>query len=438
MDAIFRIEVELDGDSYAIRFLRGTGGRERTGKFFVKRQRVADLRSRMADRLYTDVVSKLRGDQVAQDDWASLSEAVRRLDTMGRALLQAILGSDGTREVAEFLKHEIAFAQKGCLYSHLRSAPVVELHTCVDPRRRHEFSEIIPIEFLPLFGAPDIPNVFDAESLARAMVRFTGMYASVRRSGLWPVDPRESIDAREGLRMKVFVHHGQDDADYEETSFAQLKSSRLVDMDEPWPRRDWIPAGVAPSAAELQLGQHRMIDALFDQLGSVAGKNDTRLDHVHHVFCHADTRGPRFDEHFLRLTARSASDAEAEHAYALGLEEMLDSFSRRLQRGDPVPRAAIIFLNACASLRTDSQCLSSLPGLFLQTHAGVIGTEAKIPTNVAATFSRSFYRFMFAGHDVGQSLHHSRWGLVREFNNPLGILYTLYAKPDLYLQRQAA
>ena len=83
----------------------------------------------------------------------------------------------------------------------------------------------------------------------------------------------------------------------------------------------------------------------------------------------------------------------------------------------------------------DARCLATLPGVFLQSHSGFIGTEAKIPTNVAATFSRYFYHSLFRGFDVGQSMYHARWGLLHRFNNPLGILYTLYAKPDLYVHR---
>ena len=129
-------------------------------------------------------------------DWRQLNTAIRRLDTIGRTLLQVSLGSTGTSEVSAFLKRHVAHVFKGFKYSAARRAPIVELHTCLDPRRQQEFSELVPIEFLPLLGAPDVPHVVDHDSLIQTMARFVGMFAVVRRTGLWQVDERQALDGR--------------------------------------------------------------------------------------------------------------------------------------------------------------------------------------------------------------------------------------------------
>ncbi len=92
-----------------------------------------------------------------------------------------------------------------------------------------------------------------------------------------------------------------------------------------------------------------------------------------------------------------------------------------------------VFVNACGSSRVNPNQVCSLPKLFLQQlrSRGYIGTETTMADEVAAEFSYQFYDRLLHGHKLGESLHDTRWHLVRKYRNPLGILYTRYANPEL-------
>jgi hypothetical protein len=96
-----------------------------------------------------------------------------------------------------------------------------------------------------------------------------------------------------------------------------------------------------------------------------------------------------------------------------------------------------VFLNACGSAHLDPADPASFPELFLEDgfdFLGVIGTEATIPEQFAREFAKRFYHCLFKGYDIGHALLTSRWQMLRQYGNPLGILYTLYAEPELHIR----
>ena len=66
--------------------------------------------------------------------------------------------------------------------------------------------------------------------------------------------------------------------------------------------------------------------------------------------------------------------------------------------------------------------------------SGFIGTEAEVPDEVAAIFSRAFYSRLLAGDSVGESMLAARWELLTHHHSVLGLLYNLYANPDMRVE----
>jgi hypothetical protein len=106
-------------------------------------------------------------------------------------------------------------------------------------------------------------------------------------------------------------------------------------------------------------------------------------------------------------------------------------------------RGPIVFLNACQGAQLNSVFYQGFANTFLSRDASaVIGPQTEIPAVFAGEFARRFLDAFFAGgrdqdgnlvRQVGKIL----WDLRREFldlyNNPLGLLYSLYRGADVFL-----
>jgi hypothetical protein len=106
-------------------------------------------------------------------------------------------------------------------------------------------------------------------------------------------------------------------------------------------------------------------------------------------------------------------------------------------------RGPIVFLNACQGAQLNSVFYQGFANTFLSRDASaVIGPQTEIPAVFAGEFARRFLDAFFAGgrdrdgnlvRQVGSIL----WDLRREFldryNNPLGLLYSLYRGADVFL-----
>ncbi|NEO33951.1 MAG: CHAT domain-containing protein [Symploca sp. SIO3C6] len=101
-----------------------------------------------------------------------------------------------------------------------------------------------------------------------------------------------------------------------------------------------------------------------------------------------------------------------------------------------------VFLNACES---------ATPGKLLQTlsfptemlnfgAAGVIATACIIPDNFASAFASKFYELLFSKLsmdvpvNIGEVLLETRLFFLKEYNNPLGLAYGLYALSNQQLR----
>lgn len=87
----------------------------------------------------------------------------------------------------------------------------------------------------------------------------------------------------------------------------------------------------------------------------------------------------------------------------------------------------LIVLNACDTGKNDPYHTADLVSNLLNSDAlGVVATEAQIPDMFAAAFTKEFYKRLLAGERIGLALANTRKFFMSEYNNPLGLLYSLY------------
>ncbi len=154
---------------------------------------------------------------------------------------------------------------------------------------------------------------------------------------------------------------------------------------------------------------------------------------IHHFSCHSNTSSEHYDDYTLRLSTRRG--ARREISFAQLRTAHLDQLSSDAGRRSPRSRAVII-LNSCASSRTDPLTAVSFPLWFLKCgHRAFIGTEADVPDMVSARFAESLYgRILEYRRPLGEALVWARRDLLRDFRNPLGLLYAAYGNSDLMIE----
>ena len=98
----------------------------------------------------------------------------------------------------------------------------------------------------------------------------------------------------------------------------------------------------------------------------------------------------------------------------------------------------LIFLNTCGSARICPFGVISFPEFFLKhNHSiGFLGTEINIPDTFASNFTKIFYYFFLQGYSLGEALYKTKWFFIEKYNNPLGILYTIYGNPNIRVKRK--
>lgn len=99
-------------------------------------------------------------------------------------------------------------------------------------------------------------------------------------------------------------------------------------------------------------------------------------------------------------------------------------------------RKPLVFLNMCQGAQIDSLFYRAFAETFLAKDASaVIGPETDMPAVFAGQFASKFLDGFFAGGPatVGSILFELRRHFVDQFNNPLGLLYSLYRGADVRL-----
>jgi hypothetical protein len=133
-----------------------------------------------------------------------------------------------------------------------------------------------------------------------------------------------------------------------------------------------------------------------------------------HFACHSRTKSKPSQSHFV-VEENFNITMENFRTYEFSVE------------GHP-----FIILNAC---RTGT--VSPLHGFnwasqFCSIGArGVLAIEFEVPDQFAAFFIKNLYSRILEGKPIGGSLMDTRWHFWNEFQNPLGLAYTLYLSPEI-------
>jgi hypothetical protein len=288
-----------------------------------------------------------------------------------------------------------------------------------------------PVELL---AAPvDRIRIRNDRQLKAACARFLGFAAVIQHviprdetgESLGLLQDRDrKLEADPSLPLLFF----QDDslagarAEYE-----RLKALSGLTVHGPW-----------PSSRHRVANPIRMfVDRLGDPRLRLGSRRLEKPIQIQHFACHCDTRSTRADDHALRLQSGGAkpmdfsiSQIRRERTRAAQLAAYRPVHD---QSDVPLP---VVFLNACSSSVIDHVAAASFPELFLSGGSrGFIGTLTDIPDVFAGRFAAHFYEHLLGGAKAGQALNAAKWDMVTEKQNPLGILYAMFADPDLAVRR---
>jgi hypothetical protein len=96
----------------------------------------------------------------------------------------------------------------------------------------------------------------------------------------------------------------------------------------------------------------------------------------------------------------------------------------------------LIIMNACETGNLNPLYTSYFAAAFLKYGArGVVATECAVPDDFAADFAEQLYTHLLAGEPLGESLLSTRTYFLEKYNNPSGLLYSMYAPPSIRLVR---
>jgi hypothetical protein len=94
----------------------------------------------------------------------------------------------------------------------------------------------------------------------------------------------------------------------------------------------------------------------------------------------------------------------------------------------------LIIINACETGNLNPLYTAHFVARFLKSGArGVVATECAVPDAFAADFAIELCTSLFAGEPLGKSLLATRRYFLEEHDNPSGLLYSMYASPDIKL-----
>jgi hypothetical protein len=281
----------------------------------------------------------------------------------------------------------------------------------------------IPVEMLPLFNLNDPKPAKDMKELGHIAASFLGFSAIVKRDVGAPPPGSMRLDNTRGLPIKMFIYRKLPGARDELRFFEDPKNG--IDSSA------W-PDGQAPGGSSefcKALARH-----IWEPGKTFALEDRNPPYQVYHFSCHCDTTAASDEKYKLIFDSDDwlgGGKREVEHGL---LSDALVQLQLHDSNNRPRP---LVFLNACGSADFDPNGTGSFPRLFVRSgrgFMGFIGTEAIVPDPVAKEFSKMFYTHLLKGHALGTVLYATRWELLRRFN-PLGILYSLYAEPEIRVRR---
>ncbi len=397
-----RIEVRFGDSSGSATFVPADGPATEVGLRMDQEELVAEV-ARLREVL--NAWAHELGDQLETPGGRRFMKGLRNLNDHGLRMAFRLFGDDLPAVVGQF--------RKACpLWQSPQPGPPPTIEMAASSRG------LLPIEFMPLLHTWP-PAQEDAITLAR---RFVGFSCFVRRCiERTPLTQDRILDDGGRLPVKLFHHAGLPGIAGEAEVF---RSRSQVDLQGPWPDR---------RIDEARFGQD-LAGYLIDPRLGLNGDRSDAIDQIQHFACHCGSDSGAAENDYLQLAHQrrfprrvTIKDLETSRAYHL------------LNTGQDRPPLPLIFVNACKSAVENSRQVSSFRNFFVaQNHnRGFIGTEACVPGEVAAAFSSCFYAKLLSGMPLGRSIHESRWHLLHEHGNPMGVLYTVHADPDIRIAGSA-
>lgn len=402
------MSVEVRSGAEPMLFLRSSSGGEdrEVGAFLLRPGALLEARTRLKS-----AVNELRTSLkfVLTPGWDHVEAGLSALYEAGLGTLTALFGA----QMEEF----VAVVQR------LLPAVGAEEHDVPSVQFLCDKDAVFPIELIPMFRlTKDRPRIENYASLDENIGRFLGFATNVRRhirgAPLARLTPSRKGDCLinylpnpSGLQVALFLERSLTATTAEKLDLEGL-GPRLTLLG-PWPSGD--------------VGTLEKIVAEILRESCPPGQLDA---HVLHFACHcmSDVESP------ADITIRLKGEQMEGIDVTLGSLEARSAVLR-LMRAARVSAAApilpLVFLNACSSAVAEPLTGASLPDFF-QNHGylGFIGTEAPVPDDVAAVFSREFYQSFLSGQSLSESLRSSRKELLRH-QNPLGLIYVAYADGDI-------
>lgn len=296
---------------------------------------------------------------------------------------------------------------------------------CVSLRARC-IDDFVPIEFLPVFWAAPPRSISDTYSLERACRGFLGFSAVVSRELLVSKPPYNPwLQNPQRLPIKFFGNKAVAGAVREYTFFE--KNQAHIEIDGPWQYGD---RGESTDAFVRNTTSNLWCHTCYCD-----GTSRQPPDQIVHFSCHCATSADDPHDHLFELTC----GAERFHKVKIGdLENRPTEIEEKDANPESGPPRPLVFFNACGSSANDPAGVTSLPKLFLDRfrNRGFIGTETEIPDAVAEAFSRQFYAALLDKLPLGLAIHRAKRAILVRYRNPMGILYTMYADPDLEVRRK--
>jgi hypothetical protein len=221
----------------------------------------------------------------------------------------------------------------------------------------------------------------------------------------------------------MFINRGLPGSRREERNF---KRNNLLHIDDGWPPYDSRPS------------QDDFANSLANYLWEV----DTRFggpvrhhpDQICHFSCHSDTGANRLPNEYM-IILQSGWIFGSRVATLQKLENALSALSQHAEKDKR--HRPLIFMNSCGSGDLDPSGSSSFPDLFLNKDlgfTGFIGTETVMPNDFASEFSIRFYEKLMKGCKIGEAILLTRWDLLSDYHNPMGLMYTLFAEPEIQVR----
>lgn len=349
-------------------------------------------------------------------NWGAVDNAIRQLYEGGLTLKTRIFNGR-VPELRELF--EIAFP----CWDDPQCEP-----KCISLRARH-IEDLIPIEFLPAFWeTPSPPSrpISNMYALERACRGFLGFSTVVKRE-LLVSRSLNDLRLQNPVRLPIkFFGNSRLQGAMREYSFFQ-KNDAHIELDGPW---QYGALGETTDVFVRNTTAH-----LWGHTCYCSGVTRQPPDQIIHFSCHCATTAADSQDHVLELTC----GGHQKHTIKIrDLENRMTEIEDTPGFSECGPPRPLVFFNACGTSADDPAWVTSFPRLFLNRfrNRGFIGTVTEVPDPVAEAFSRQFYATLLRKLPLGYAMLDAKRSMLLRHRNPMGILYTVYADPDLEVSRQ--